>query len=114
MSWHHGGMMPRQLTIEQDKIVLYLLNPSHPDGWSKAQFFLAHGFSVDEPEILAAAFFDHASHGWPGLVSHFQFGQKHTIVDIMPLPDGTSRKMKVIWQMEHGADVASLVTAYPQ
>ena len=36
------------LIVEREKIVDYLLNPSHPYGASKARFFIEFGFHADE------------------------------------------------------------------
>jgi hypothetical protein len=44
-----------QATIEPPKLADYLLDAKHPDGASKAVFFLGLGFRRDEPEHLARA-----------------------------------------------------------
>ena len=41
--------------VSYEKVVAYLLNPEHPDGAGKAQFFAARGFNADQWEILADA-----------------------------------------------------------
>jgi len=42
------------------KLTEYLLNPRHPEGGSKARFFLGLGFSPEAPEDLAEAVLRHA------------------------------------------------------
>lgn len=42
------------------KLTEYLLNPRHPEGGSKARFFLGLGFSPEAPEDLAEALLRHA------------------------------------------------------
>ena len=43
-------------TVQEEKIVDYLLNRSHPDNSGKAQFFEALGFRREGWKTLAAAF----------------------------------------------------------
>jgi hypothetical protein len=42
--------------IAKEKITDYLVNPLHPDGAPKAVFFAAHGFTVENWQVLAEAF----------------------------------------------------------
>jgi len=46
--------------VPRAKIVLYLLNPNHRSGKSKARFFLHHGFTVEQWMQLAEALRSHA------------------------------------------------------
>ena len=41
------------------KITAYLLNFDHPEGGSKARFFVRFGFSPDLPHILEASLLEH-------------------------------------------------------
>jgi len=41
--------------IESWKVGEYLLNPSHPDGWGKAEFLTALGFRREAWQVLADA-----------------------------------------------------------
>lgn len=41
------------LVVEREKIIDYLLNPTHRYGASKARFFAAFGFRIEEWETLA-------------------------------------------------------------
>ena len=47
--------------VPEAKIVRYLLNPNHRSGKSKAQFFLRHGFRIEEWAKLATTLRQHAS-----------------------------------------------------
>jgi hypothetical protein len=46
--------------VPERKMALYLLNPAHPAGGSKAAFFLSFGFIVSEWQRLAGALLQHA------------------------------------------------------
>jgi len=41
--------------VEYDKIVSYLMNPTHPEGAGKAGFFQALGFQREKWQLLAEA-----------------------------------------------------------
>lgn len=41
--------------VEAEKVRDYLLNPSHPDGWGKSEFFTTMGFRPDGWQVLAEA-----------------------------------------------------------
>jgi hypothetical protein len=49
--------------VEQEKIVAYLLNPTHPDNGGKATFFQMLGFELDKWSELATALRQLAPHG---------------------------------------------------
>ena len=100
--------------VEREKIQDYLLNPAHPDNGGKAQFFENLGFRRTQWQILATAFRTLAleTHVVQSIKS--LHGEKYVIVGIIEAPSGTSRKVKTIWIVDRGEDVARLVTAYPQ
>lgn len=47
--------------VPEAKIVRYLLDLEHKDGGSKAEFFLAFGFTIEVWEVRANALKQHAS-----------------------------------------------------
>ena len=49
--------------VDESKVVEYLLSARHPDGRSKATFFLGFGFRVQHWEGFARALRDHGSTG---------------------------------------------------
>jgi hypothetical protein len=57
-----GMKLPRAelAIIPERKITHYLLNPAHPSGGSRAQFFLRFGFIVPDWKRLAEALLQHA------------------------------------------------------
>lgn len=46
--------------VEREKITGYLLDSSHRFGVSKARFFMQFGFRVEDWEMLARTFREHA------------------------------------------------------
>ncbi len=52
-----------QATIDESKVVEYLLSTSHPEGQSKAAFFSMFGFRAQRWKTLARALRDHGAAG---------------------------------------------------
>jgi hypothetical protein len=100
--------------VEREKVVDYLLNPAHPDNGGKAQFFERLGFRREEWRELAGAFQTLAGKADVAQSVKSLHGQKYVIVGKLESPGGGSPKVKMIWIVDSGMDVARLVTAYPQ
>lgn len=45
--------------VRRDKVTRYLLDPASREGGGKARFFMAFGFSSDDPNALIAALHEH-------------------------------------------------------
>ena len=103
-----------QFSIPQDKLTKYLLVADHRTGGSKARFFLAHGFSLTDPNTLAIALTVHAREHWPGSLVPSAWGERHELIGPMDLADGSQRDVLAIWEVRHGQTTARFVTAYPQ
>ena len=99
--------------ISDAKLVDYLLDLNHKDGGPKAKFFIARGFTRNAPQVLGNALAFHAGLNWPGSVMTTAFGAKHVVTGALGCPDGTTPDVLVVWKVEPGRNVASLVTAYP-
>jgi hypothetical protein len=99
--------------IPSKKIDQYLLNLAHPEGAGKAKFFLGHGFSISEPETLAAAIHAHAEVNAIGEIVSGKHGTKTTVRCSIATPDGKNPCITVVWIRETGCDGQRLVTAYP-
>ncbi len=104
---------PEKLVIEREKIVDYLLNPAHPDNGGKAEFFGKLGYTRQEWENLAAVLWRLAQS--TAVTSHAEspHGGKYVIIGPIGSLAGKSAKVKTIWIVDKGLDVARLVTAYP-
>ena len=106
-------MRPRSFVVPPRKLTEYLLNPAHPQGRTKAAFFLAHGFALEEPERLAEALIAQARTApemsrRPGLR-----GTKLAFTGPLETPSGKRPWVVSVWYLEEGSDTARLVTAYP-
>jgi len=99
--------------VAEAKITRYLLSDTHPDGSGKARFFVAHGFSLFEWEVLAAALRDHATSHLVSAAVQTPFGSRYTVEGALKSPDGRAPTVRVVWFVRTGRDVPELVTAYP-
>ena len=70
---------PDHLVIEREKIADYLLNPVHPYGASKAQFFTAFGFGMPQWERLVAALREHGRQWEVAQVQETGFGPRYVV-----------------------------------
>lgn len=110
------GPVLATVEIDQPKIVAYLLNASHPKGGPKARFFLACGFSREDPEQLANALFAHLSAATTSVIGRKHpggFGLTQIARGPMAMPNGTSRDVCSIWLTRLDGETISFVTAYP-
>ena len=99
--------------VEQDKITMYLLNPSHRCGCSKATFFNGFGFRVQEWETLAAALREHGQRRDVTRVKDSGFGPRYEVDGELNAPDGRRPRVRTVWQLDHGQAGPRLITAYP-
>ena len=104
---------PTALTVRRTKILEYLLNVDHPEGGSKARFFLSCGFSKDEPQDFIRELFWHASEDEFVRAEHGLWGTKFIFEGMLITPDGRNPRIRSIWHRTHSGSVAELVTAYP-
>lgn len=99
--------------VDRKKITEYLLCEYHPDGWGKAKFFRAFGFTVTDWQILAKAFQKHArTHSVSDRVES-SFGIRYTVSGSLEAADGRRPMVVTVWIVETGSSVPRLVTAYP-
>ncbi len=101
------------LGIDPPKLTHYLLDLASPNGWGKAKFFLARGFSRDRPEELGSALARQAFAGWPGDVLAVPDAVKHRVSGSIECPDGTTPRILTVWYVKHGDTTAMLSTARP-
>ncbi len=99
--------------IEDVKLTGYLLDLTHTDGGSKARFFLAHGYRVDHPDVLRADLLAHG-HTYPvAVMRHTPHGMRYTVSGSLMTPDGRTRLVRTVWQVDTGTDFPRLITAHP-
>jgi len=102
-----------QAYVDQAKITEYLLSSSHPDGWGKAEFFIRHGFRVEQWQELAGALRQIAAENPVTDVVETSYGTRYTVVGSLIAPDGRTPRLRTIWLIERGTSVPRLITAYP-
>jgi len=95
------------------KVTLYLLNPSHPDGASKAAFFSSFGFSRAEPIRLVEALGERIRDNPATEVTPTALGEMYAIDASLTGLDGRRPPVRSVWIIEDSAAHPRLVTAYP-
>jgi hypothetical protein len=95
------------------KVTHYLLSAEHRDGKHKAAFFLSYGFKKESSELLVSALLKHAQAHEVVEVVPTDFGQKYVVEGRIGTPDGRNPKVRAVWFIAKGQEVATLATAYP-
>ena len=99
--------------VEREKIIDYLLNPTHRYGASKAEFLLDFGFRLDEWEQLADALREHGQTHEVMKTKQTPFGPRYEIDGELTAPDGRTPRIRTVWQLDHGQLAPRLITAHP-
>ncbi len=102
-----------QAIVPERKVTLYLLNPAHPVGGSKAAFFLCFGFTAGEWQVLAATLQRHARENEVVETEETPHGIRYAVDGPMKAPGGTSLNVRSAWFMDPGSDAPRFVTAHP-
>lgn len=100
-------------TVPIDKIVGYLLSPSHPRGKSKATFFRNLGFDVAAPESLASELTRHAMENDVLYETATEFGVRYVVDGWIGSPSGLRAMIRKAWFIDHGREKPRFVTAHP-
>ena len=98
--------------IDRTKVTDYLLSLSHPDGRSKAEFFMRFGFKSGEWQILSDALMAVGASNPVATVVNSPHGVRYTVDGAMKAPDGRKPMIRTVWIVEPGTS-PRLVTAYP-
>jgi filamentous hemagglutinin len=101
------------LIVEREKITDYLLNPAHRYGESKARFFAAFGFRIEEWETLAHALREHGRSHEVTNVKETGFGPRYEVEGELIVPDGRRPRVRTVWQLDGGEVAPRLITTYP-
>jgi len=102
-----------KLEIAQEKILDYLLNITHPDGRTKALFFIRFGFSLEAWRLLSECLKEMFYSYDVKYTQVTQFGIKYILEGIINTPDKRNPLIGSIWFVEKNDIIAKLVTAYP-
>lgn len=98
--------------VDRAKITDYLLNLLHPDGRSKAVFFMRFGFRVEDWETLAAALKEVGMSNPVSSMIESPYGTRYTVDGSLRSPDGRSPRVRTVWIVE-SENLPRLITAYP-
>ncbi len=99
--------------VEMSKISDYLLATTHPDGRSKAEFFMRFGFTSKNKDALIGALLGIARDNEVAEVVESAFGTRYVIDGPLQSPDGRAPAVRTIWIIENERPAPRLVTAYP-
>jgi hypothetical protein len=101
-------------TADDIKITKYLLDPAHPIGRDKAQFFGSFGFLELNWIDLKKALLDHPKTN--PVTSHMttRYGEKYAVSCLLVTPDGRNPCIVSVWIIEPPDPIPQFVTAYPR
>ena len=99
--------------VAQQKITDYLLSTEHPNGKSKASFFLDFGFTSAQWTVMADALRLHALRNELTKVEDSPFGRRYVIEGLLETPSGTRVNVRAAWFIETGEEIPHFVTAVP-
>lgn len=100
--------------VEREKVVDYLLNVSHPDGFGKAEFFTSLGFKSENWELLADALHQLLRNSPITKSMTSIHGKKYIVEGALQSPSGKVATVRTIWIVDTQEDAPRLVTAYPK
>ncbi len=105
--------------IPDDKILKYLLNSNHPQGRSKAKFFINRGFAFQNPHQLREALLRQSLTATLVQTMPHPDGEKLIYKCVVAAPDGTQPCLITVWIRSLIGSAGGhrpnqrLVTAYP-
>jgi hypothetical protein len=99
--------------ISESKIADYLLNPQHPDGAGKANFFMAAGFQVTRWQELADAIREAAKQSPVTRQMDSVHGRKYIVEGPIQAPNGGLVSIRTVWIADGSDPTPRFVTAYP-
>lgn len=99
--------------VPERKVALYLLNPAHPAGGSKAAFFLRFGFTATNWQQLAEALLQLARENEIAETEQTRHGRRYVVDGRLLAPDGTSLNIRTAWFIDAAGGAPRFVTAHP-
>jgi len=107
-------LIPDKTYIDSRKLIDYLLNLTHPEGATKAQYLNEMGYNQENYHILEADLrTQHLTRdAQPGKESNY--GMKYEIVAHLVGPNGEKRLIKSVWMIRKNDTFARLITLIPE
>jgi hypothetical protein len=99
--------------IAPEKLTLYLLNPAHRRGGSKARLLLSLGYSAVHWQRLESDLRSQHLTADVELEMVTEYGGRYEIVAPLVGPNGRSITFRSVWQIDLGTDYPRLITLYP-
>jgi len=100
-------------SVAEEKFTKYLLNLAHPEGGSKAKFFMGYGFTLQSWHLLKDAVWVHAQQ-YDVVSTEIQpFGTNYALDGLIDAPNGAKPNVRTIWCISTGASTPHFVSAYP-
>lgn len=99
--------------LTDSKLYDYLLNPNHPEGKGKAQFYHHVGYTSGTGEQLRADLLRIACSGLVTSVVYNRQGTKYTVRGSLIAPNNKPYDLITIWVIEPSENMPRLITAYP-
>ncbi len=99
--------------VDREKIAEYLLSLSHPDGRTKAEFFMRFGFRAEGWQELAEALRTVGTSNPVVAVVESAHGVRYTVDGSIQAPDGRTPRVRTVWIVEPGSPGPRLITAHP-
>lgn len=103
----------KQLQVDREKILDYLLSSSHPDGRAKAEFFRRFGFRRELWEVLAEALRGHGMAHPITKTVESPHGTRYSVEGKIESPDRRNPCVRSVWMLETGTTTPRLITAFP-
>lgn len=100
-------------TVDESKVVDYLLSTRHPDGRAKAAFFSAFGFRAQRWRAFARALRDHGASGEITEMSKSSYGARYSVDGLIETPDGRYPRIRTVWIIDNERGIPRLITAHP-
>ncbi|NEP09096.1 MAG: hypothetical protein F6K14_02375 [Symploca sp. SIO2C1] len=103
---------PKDTIIDEQKLVGYCLNPSHPDGQHKARVFKsALNLGIENVEELKVALLEAVTNNDAVVDRRNSYGQKYVIDFAMTCSNQTAT-IRSVWMIRNDENFPRLVTCY--
>ena len=102
-----------EIEIADEKLLSYLLSPTHRIGNHKAEVFEKVGLNKNNWMELKKILLQIAKEGEAYFQKENRFGKVYRADDKIITPSGEFMLLRTAWLVEHGSHTARFITAYP-